>query len=123
MFRDEQEPLTLLLELSPRLAKKRYRQSIYEAWHHQCGYCGEMATSLDHIVPRFRSGSSNRNNLVPACRSCNANKGSQNMKDWYKQQDFFDEVKLIKLVEWAEQDLSEVICMSAYNQYRDTISA
>ena len=84
MFRDEQEPLTLLLELSPRLAKKRYRQSIYEAWHHQCGYCGEMATSLDHIVPRFRSGSSNRNNLVPACRSCNANKGSKNMKDWYK---------------------------------------
>ena len=45
------------------------------------------------------------------------------MKDWYKQQDFFDEVKLIKLVEWAEQDLSEVICMSTYNQYRDTISA
>ena len=45
------------------------------------------------------------------------------MKDWYKQQDFFDEAKLIKLVEWAEQDLAEVICMSAYNQYRDTISA
>ena len=84
MFRDEQEPLTLLLELSPRLAKKRYRQSIYEAWHHKCGYCGEMATSLDHIVPRFRSGSSNRNNLVPACRSCNANKASSCMEDWYK---------------------------------------
>ena len=55
MFRDEQEPLTLLLELSPRLAKKRYRQSIYEAWHHKCGYCGEMATSLDHIVP-YKNG-------------------------------------------------------------------
>ena len=122
MFRDEQEPLTLLLELSPRLAKKRYRQSIYEAWHHQCGYCGEMATSLDHIVPRFRSGSSNRNNLVPACRSCNANKGSQNMKDWYEQQDFFDELKLTKLTEWAEQDLSEVICVATYNQYRDAIT-
>ena len=123
MFRDEQEPLTLLLELSPRLAKKRYRQSIYEAWHHKCGYCGEMATSLDHIVPRFRSGSSNRNNLVPACRSCNANKGSQDMEHWYKQQDFFDALKLIKLMEWAEQDLSGVICMSTYNRYRDSISA
>ena len=44
------------------------------------------------------------------------------MKDWYKQQDFFDEVKLIKLVEWTEQDLSGVICMSTYNQYRDTIN-
>ena len=108
MFRDEQEPLTLLLELSPRLAKKRYRQSIYEAWHHKCGYCGEMATSLDHIIPRFRSGSSNRNNLVPACRSCNANKGSQDMEHWYKQQDFFDDLKFVKLIEWSQQDLSAV---------------
>jgi len=45
------------------------------------------------------------------------------MKDWYKQQDFFDELKLIKLVEWAEQDLSEIICVATYNQYRDAISA
>jgi hypothetical protein len=45
------------------------------------------------------------------------------MKDWYRQQDFFDEVKLIKLVEWVEQDLSEVICMTTYNRYRDTMTA
>jgi len=123
MFRNEQEPLSLLYELTPRLAKKRYRQSIYEAWHHQCGYCGETATSLDHIIPRFRSGSSNRNNLVPACRSCNANKGSQNMEEWYKKQEFFDNLKFVKLVEWTQQDLSEVICVTAYNQYRDVVSA
>lgn len=45
------------------------------------------------------------------------------MESWYKQQDFFDDLKLIKLVEWVEQDLSEVICMSTYNRYRDSISA
>ena len=45
------------------------------------------------------------------------------MKDWYKQQDFFDEMKLIKLIEWVEQDLSGVLCMSTYNQYRDSVSA
>ena len=45
------------------------------------------------------------------------------MKDWYEQQDFFDEIKLIKLIEWAEQDLSEVICVAAYNQYRDAMTA
>ena len=39
------------------------------------------------------------------------------------QQDFFDDLKLIKLVEWVEQDLSEVICMSTYNQYKDSVSA
>ena len=116
MFRDEQEPLTLLLELSPRLAKKRY-QSIYEAWHHKCGYCGEMATSLDHIVPRFRSGSSNRNNLVPACRSCNAIKKPR-YGARYKQQAFFDDLKLVKLIEWSQQDLSEIMTVTTYNPYK-----
>jgi hypothetical protein len=82
-----------------------------------------MATSLDHIVPRFRSGSSNRNNLVPACRSCNANKGSQDMEDWYKQQDFFDDLKLVKLVEWSQQDLSEIITVTTYNNYKDSMAA
>ena len=74
MFNCERDPLTLLVELTPKLAKRRYRQSIYEAWDYCCGYCNEPATSLDHIIPKFSSGSSYRNNLIPACRSCNANK-------------------------------------------------
>ena len=74
MFNNEREPLTLLVELTPRLAKRRYRQAIYDAWDHKCGYCEATATSLDHIIPKFQSGSSYRNNLIPACRSCNADK-------------------------------------------------
>ena len=109
MFRDEQDPLTLLFELSPRLAKKRYRQSIYEAWQHKCGYCGEMATSLDHIIPRFKSGSNNRNNLVPACRSCNANKGSKNMEEWYRERTYFTESKLDVLKSWMSEDMKDII--------------
>jgi hypothetical protein len=30
MFCNEHEPLALLVELTPKLAKKRFRQSIYE---------------------------------------------------------------------------------------------
>ena len=65
MFNCERDPLTLLVELTPKLAKRRYRQSIYEAWDYCCGYCNEPATSLDHIIPKFSSGSSYRNNLIP----------------------------------------------------------
>jgi len=43
MFKTENEPLALLIELTPRLAKKRFRQSIYEAWNYECGYCGAPA--------------------------------------------------------------------------------
>jgi hypothetical protein len=113
MFSCEQEPLSLLIELTPKLAKKRYRQSIYEAWDHCCGYCGESATSLDHIVPRFRSGSSYRNNLLPACRRCNTNKASYKMEDWYSQQDYFSNERLARIKNWMSDDL---VTLSSYNR-------
>jgi hypothetical protein len=112
MFNCEQDPLALLIELTPKLAKRRFRQSIYEAWDCKCGYCDEPATSLDHIVPRFKSGSSNRNNLVPACRRCNSNKASSCMEEWYRQQEFFNEIRLQRLKAWMEQ---EVIDLHAYS--------
>jgi len=111
MFNCEQDPLALLIELTPKLAKRRFRQSIYDAWDCKCGYCDEPATSLDHIVPRFKSGSSNRNNLVPACRRCNANKASSSMEEWYRGQEFFNEIRLQRIKCWMEQ---EIIDLHAY---------
>ena len=112
MFNCEQDPLSLLLELTPKLAKRRYRQSIYEAWNCKCGYCGNEATSLDHIIPRFRSGSSNRNNLLPACQKCNNQKGSEKMEEWYVQQSYFCEQKLIRIKSWMSQGSIDIF---AYN--------
>ena len=45
------------------------------------------------------------------------------MEDWYKQQDFFDDLKLVKLVEWSQQDLSEIITVTTYNNYKDSMTA
>ena len=104
MFCNQHEPLALLVELTPKLAKKRFRESIYEAWNHKCGYCGDQATSLDHVVPRFKSGSSNRHNLIPCCRSCNANKGSTDMREWFEKQAFFSLDTLDKINSWCQQD-------------------
>ena len=115
MFNCERDPLTLLVELTPKLAKRRYRQSIYEAWDYCCGYCNEPATSLDHIIPKFSSGSSYRNNLIPACRSCNANKASLKMEDWYRTQDFFSEEQLLKIKVWTNEDLSNLLVNTSYN--------
>ena len=113
MFNCERDPLTLLVELTPRLAKRRYRQSIYEAWNYCCGYCSAPATSLDHIIPKFSSGSRHRNNLIPACRTCNQTKASLNMEEWYRMQDFFDEEKLHKIQEWVKEDMSDLMIYSS----------
>ena len=112
MFYCEQEPLSLLIELTPKSAKKRYRQSIYEAWNHKCVYCKADATSLDHIIPRFKSGSNNRNNLVPACRSCNSNKASTKMEDWYQQQEFFTQARMDRIKSWMNQEVVELFVYS-----------
>ena len=116
MFCSQHEPLALLVELTPKLAKKRFRESIYQAWDHKCGYCEERATSLDHIVPRFKSGCSNRHNLLPACKRCNANKASNDMETWYKQQSFFEEARLDKIKSWMDVDYPKVISLQEFKE-------
>jgi hypothetical protein len=108
MFADEHAPLALLVEITPKLAKKRFREDIYKTWEYKCAYCEDAATSLDHIVPRFKSGSSNRNNLVPACRRCNSNKASSEVDSWYSQQEFFTQARMEKIKCWMSQDIFDL---------------
>jgi 5-methylcytosine-specific restriction protein A len=43
-----------------------------------CHYCGQKfkptELTMDHLVPIARGGLSSKNNLVPACKACNAKK-------------------------------------------------
>ena len=112
MFSSANDPLALLIELTPKLAKKRFREHIYKAWDHKCGYCEELATSLDHVIPRFKSGSSNRNNLVPACRRCNTAKASIKMEEWYHQQEFFTQARMDRIKSWMNQEVVELFVYS-----------
>jgi 5-methylcytosine-specific restriction endonuclease McrA len=109
MFSSEHEPLALLVEVTPKLAKKRFRDEIYKAWNYCCGYCEAKATSLDHIVPRFKSGSTTRRNLLPACRRCNTAKGSEEMKIWFAKQHFFTEEKLHIIKQWMTGELIDIV--------------
>jgi hypothetical protein len=109
MFRTEHEPLALLVELTPRLAKKRFREEIYKDWEYKCAYCGEDATSLDHIIPKYRSGCSSRHNLIPACTKCNSDKASEKMETWFEKQSFFSVEKLDLILYWMESNTLEFI--------------
>jgi hypothetical protein len=44
---------------------------------HRCVYCGRKTVALtqDHILPLSKGGPHIAQNIVPACRSCNAKKG------------------------------------------------
>jgi len=41
-----------------------------------CIYCGMDADTIDHLIPKSRGGSNMPDNLAPACRFCNLEKGN-----------------------------------------------
>lgn len=49
----------------------------------RCVYCGGVFPSdeltIDHVQPRMRQGDHSGGNVVTACRTCNARKGSQRL--------------------------------------------
>ena len=59
---------------------KRLRFEILKRDNHQCRYCGGVAPdvilTIDHIKPIALGGSDTPDNLVAACRDCNAGKSS-----------------------------------------------
>src|SRR5438132_2828315 len=47
-----------------------------------CAYCKEAAAEVvEHVIPLSRGGENRRENVVPACRSCNSKKGRHGF-DW-----------------------------------------
>ena len=87
--------------LSKGQAKRRFRKSIKYGWGGLCAYCrSNRATTLDHLKPKSRGGSSLRSNLVPACQSCNHSKGSRDWLDWFQEQEFYNETAKELIEEW-----------------------
>ena len=50
------------------------RRAVFARDGHRCQYCGAHADSLDHVVPRSKGGPHTWDNVVAACRPCNARK-------------------------------------------------
>jgi hypothetical protein len=87
--------------LSKGQAKRKFRKSIKYGWGGFCAYCRcNRATTLDHLKPKSRGGSSLRSNLIPACHSCNHDKGSRQWLDWFKEQEFYNQTAQELIEEW-----------------------
>ena len=50
------------------------RRAVFLRDDHRCQYCGASAENIDHVVPRSRGGTHSWDNVVAACRPCNARK-------------------------------------------------
>lgn len=68
-----------------------------------CAYCGSEVELLEqeHVIPLSKGGCYIKENIVPACHSCNASKGNKDMEPWYREQPFFSEERLKRIYEWT----------------------
>ena len=69
----------------------------------KCAYSGEdlyKKSSTDHIIPLSKNGQNSIWNFVPMILNYNCSKGSKNPLEWYKQQDYYLEERLQKIIEW-----------------------
>lgn len=80
---------------------------ILKYYNDACAYCGMSNKEhlrvngellhQDHVVPLIKKGAYSKENIVPACRSCNSSKGGSDMACWYKKHDNYDENRLKKI--------------------------
>ena len=107
MFHRPDDLLANLIVLSPKIARKKFRESIFEEWGWQCAYCSkqlnENDATIDHIIPKHKGGHSTRNNLACCCSACNRGKASNHWLEWYQLQKHYSEQRVSKIKEWLEQ--------------------
>ena len=118
MINCEQDLLVNLIELSPRNARRKFRQSIFESWEWKCAYCDKdldtKSATIDHIVPKFKGGHNVKSNMICSCSKCNRSKGSILLEDWYNPSNsYYSEERLGKIKHWIEDNSAPIKLVSS----------
>jgi len=59
---------------------RELRKAILKRDDYTCAYCGQEATTVDHIIPISKGGIDHETNLIAACTTCNYGKKDQDAK-------------------------------------------
>ena len=118
MINCEQDLLVNLIELSPRNARRKFRQSIFESWEWKCAYCDEdldeKSATIDHILPKFKGGHNVKSNMICSCSKCNRSKGAVLLEDWYNPSNsYYSEERLGKIKHWIEDNSAPIKLVSS----------
>lgn len=73
--------------------------SILQKFDYSCAYCGATEPlTMEHVLAIHNGGTNEVCNVVPACRRCNSSNGTKDLSDWYKQQSFYRQERLRKVL-------------------------
>ena len=94
------------LENQGRGISKDQWYEMMEFFNWNCAYSGiqldKSNRSIDHIISLNENGLNEPWNCVPMYKNYNTSKHTNDMVAWYKQQEFFDIDRLMKIYEWQE---------------------
>jgi 5-methylcytosine-specific restriction endonuclease McrA len=77
-------------------------------FNYECAYCGNKTKlTKDHYIPALKGGGYTRNNILPACKSCNCRKNRRSFDEWYPLQDFFSESRKVKILKYISGSVGE----------------
>ncbi|QNJ25973.1 HNH endonuclease family protein [Synechococcus sp. SYN20] len=100
--------LFALETMNRKEARAIWRDGIKACWDNRCAFCNatpidDESLTLDHVKPKSKGGEDLTRNLVPACQSCNTDKGSEDWKEWYRKQDFYCRTRELEIESWMAQ--------------------
>lgn len=75
-----------------------------------CAFCGKPEgrakvdrMDFDHLVPISKGGKTVRENVIPACRTCNRGRGARDWRDWFRKQPFYSVERERRIDAWTLQ--------------------
>ena len=78
-------------------------------FNESCAYCevsqDESRLERDHLIPLSKQGGYTRENIVPACRRCNARKSNKDFEDWYIEYDMYHPDRFNRVIEFQKGDV------------------
>ncbi len=93
------------------LAGYEVREYLLEKWNRTCAYCEakDVPLQVEHIQPRAKGGSNRVSNLTLACEPCNDKKGTQDIRDFLKEQP----ERLARILAQAKVPLKDAAAVNA----------
>lgn len=64
-----------------RATLKWSKRKVFIRDNFSCVYCGNKATTIDHVHPQSKGGGNSFSNCVASCVKCNSKKGSKSLEE------------------------------------------
>lgn len=88
-------------------------QRCLDHFDNKCAYCGEeKKLAQDHFIALRWGGNYTKDNIVPACKSCNGSKSDRDFFTWYSNHKYYSDnrkKKILKYLGYNNNQLSLVI--------------